>query len=718
MTLDHTPAAPTSAAPSASAFQDLSRLFSPASIAIVGASDRENSIGAHTLSNLVDHSDFKGELLLVNPRQTEIRGIPCHPSVEALPATPDVAVIVIPAPGVVEAVRQAGARGVPFAVILTSGFSEADEAGRAMEAELVAIGKATGIRIYGPNCPGLVNINARVGMTFSPAYRNDLRAGPIGLATQGGGLGRNMMQGMERGAGIAMWSSSGNECDLQVADFIHHMAGDPQVRVIATLIEGIKDGPRFAAAVAHAARMGKPVVGVKVGRSEYGARAAASHTASITGSAEVNSAVLRQFGVIEVDDLDEVIDTAALLARRLPTGEEKIAVFASSGGAASLCADNVGAAGLELAAFAPETDRAMRAVLPEYAAFGNPVDTTSVTISNPSAFSDSLIPVAQDPGVGLVLLPIPMDYHQFTAHTAGLIVEAQGRTDTPLCPIWMSDRLGEGYKVFAEAGITPFRSLRNMAKAVRRWVDYGRWRAGADLDWTPALLTRGHWTEAEATATLTEAEGKAELAAAGVPAAAAQVAASANEASRIAHGLGGRAAMKIVSARITHKSDIGGVKLNVPAHEAAGAFDEIMANAARAAPEAKLDGVLIEPMAPPGGLEGFVGVSRDPVFGHVMTFGLGGVHVELFKDVARRMLPVTPAMAREMMAEIRSAPLLTGIRGQAPRDMAALEALIVAVSDYVVGHSGRVEELDINPVWVGEEGQGALALDAVIVVRA
>jgi acyl-CoA synthetase (NDP forming) len=189
-----------------------------------------------------------------------------------------------------------------------------------------------------------------------------------------------------------------------VADFIHHMAGDPGVRVICTLIEGIKDGPRFAAAVAHAAKMGKPVVGVKVGRSEYGAKAAASHTASITGSAEVNSAVLRQFGVIEVDDLDEVIDVAALLARKIPDGTEEVAVFASSGGAASLCADNVGAVGLKLAEFSAETDRAMRAVLPEYAAFGNPVDTTSVTISNPSAFSESLIPVAKDPAVGIVLL--------------------------------------------------------------------------------------------------------------------------------------------------------------------------------------------------------------------------------------------------------------------------------------------------------------------------
>jgi acetate---CoA ligase (ADP-forming) len=696
-------------------FQELSRLFAPRSIALVGASDRKDSIGAHTLANLTEHSDFTGELHLVNPSKIEIGGRRCWPDIASLPSVPDVVLIVIPAAGVVEAVRQAGEKGVPFAVILTSGFSEADEQGKAWERELQEISRATGIRLYGPNCPGLVNINAKLGMSFSPAYRNDLRPGPIALATQGGGLGRSMLQAMERGAGFAIWSSSGNEADLQVADFIHHMAGEPGVKVIVTLIEGIKDGPRFCAALVHAARMGRPVVAVKVGRSAYGARAAVSHTASITGSAEVNSAVLRQFGAIEVDDLDEAIDIAALLARKLPSGDEQVAVFASSGGAASLCADNVGVAGLTLAEFTPETDRAMRAVLPPYAAFGNPVDTTSITISNPSAFLDSLVPVAQDPNVGLVLLPIPMDYHRITERTAMLMIEAQGSTETPLCPIWMSDRLGEGFRTFDRAGITPFRSLRNMGKAVRRWIDHGKWRAAADLRWSPALLTASP-PAAGAKRVLSEAEGKAELVAAGVPAPRPHVVTTAASARATVAALGAPAALKIVSAQIAHKSDVGGVRLEVGPDDAAEAFDAIMSAACKAHPDATLDGVLVEPMAPPGGLEVFVGVARDPVFGHVMTFGLGGIHVELFKDVARRMLPVTPAMARSMMAELISAPLLAGARGSRPRDLEALTRLIVAVSDHVIANEGRIQELDINPVWVGAEGEGVMALDAVIVV--
>lgn len=698
-------------------FPDLTRLFNPQSLAIVGASDRPNSIGSHTLNNIAEYSNFTGELLLVNPKKDMIGKHRCYPDVASLPVAPDVLVIVVPASAVLEAVTQGGALGAKFAVILTSGFSEADDWGKAEEAKLVEVSRRTGIRIYGPNCPGLVNVNNRLGMSFSPAFRNDLRAGPIGLATQGGGLGRNLMQAMDRGAGIAMWSSSGNECDLQVADFIHYMADDPDVSVICTLMEGIKDGPRFLAALKHAALRGKPVVGLKVGRSEYGRRAAISHTASITGSAEVNSAVFRQMGLIEADDLDEIIDVATLLARKIPDGTEKVAVFASSGGAASLCADNVGSAGLTLATFTAKTTAALRAALPDFAAIGNPVDTTSVTISDPQAFLNSLAPVAEDPEVGVILLPVAMDYAGITATTARLIIEAQDGDSTPLCPIWMSDRTGEGYQILQQAGITPFRSLRNMGKAVRRWVDYGKWRSRSQDDWSPALVASGLTDITGATTTLTELDSKAQLAAAGVSVAQARLVTSAAEAEAKIKALGGSVAMKIVSPSISHKTEVGGVQLGVKAEQAAEMYDAIRAAVAMHCPEAKIEGVLIEPMAEPGGLEVLVGISRDPVFGYVMTFGLGGIHVELFRDVTRRILPVTLDMAREMTSEVRSAALLEGLRGAQPRDVAALHALMVALSDHVIAKGGSIEEIDLNPVWVGAKGQGAVALDAVVVER-
>jgi acyl-CoA synthetase (NDP forming) len=329
---------------------DLSRLINPRSIALVGASDREGSIGERTLTNLLTHSEFGGEVYLVNPTRPEIRGRRCWPSVAALPGTPDVAVVAVPASGVLTVIEECAARGVAFAVILSSGFGEAGAEGEREQQRMKEIAERSGLRLYGPNCPGLTNVNGRLGLTFSPSFPHDLVKGPIGLATQGGGLGRNVMQAMERGIGIGLWASTGNEVDLQVADFIHYMADAPDIKVIVTLLEGIKDGPKFVAAVQRAAANGKPVIGLKVGKSEYGRRAAQSHTASLTGSAEVNSAVFRQFGVIEVDDIDELVDTAWLFARAMPGAQDALGIYCSSGGTAALAADAVGSAGLTLAA--------------------------------------------------------------------------------------------------------------------------------------------------------------------------------------------------------------------------------------------------------------------------------------------------------------------------------------------------------------------------------
>jgi len=393
------------------AFDDLTELFSPSSIALVGASDRPNSIGKRTLDNLTVHGSFRGELFLVNPQRNEIEGRRCWPSIAELPAgvVPAAAIIVIPGAAVVEVIGQCAARGVRFAIVLSSGFGEEGEAGKAIEAEMRRIAHAGGMRVYGPNCPGIVNIRERLGLSFSPAFRDDLRPGPIAIATQGGALGRNLVQGTERGCGYSAWASSGNEADLQVADFIHHFSRQPDVRGVLSLLEGVSDGRRFAAAALATTRSGRGLGVLKIGRSEYGMKAAASHTASITGSADVNSAVFARLGIAEVDDVDELVDFGVLLARGQPTGREKIAVYGSSGGACALTADILGAAGVELAEFAPATLERLRARLPSFAAIGNPVDTTTVTLSDPQVIDDTLLAVAEDPSVGLIILPFAID---------------------------------------------------------------------------------------------------------------------------------------------------------------------------------------------------------------------------------------------------------------------------------------------------------------------
>lgn len=701
---------------------DLSLLCSPRSVALVGASDDPGSIGGRALINLLKHSDFKGEVMLVNPKRETVAGMRCWPDIASLPSTPDLVLISVPAVHVNPALRQAAARGVPFAIVYTSGFGEAGPAGKALEDEMRGIVAASTLRVYGPNCPGLCNINERLGFTFSPSFQHDLRRGPIGLATQGGGLGRNVLQAMDRGLGIGLWCSSGNEVDLQVSDFIAHMADAEGIEVIVTLIEGIKDGRKFVRAVQRAAANGKPVIALKVGRSAYGQKAAMSHTGSLTGSAEVNSALFRQLGVIEVDDIDELADTAALIARTQPSKTARdIAIYCSSGGASALTADMVGQANLKLAQFAPSTTQVLADSLPSYAAIGNPVDTTTAVITDPQLIDKTLLAVCEDPGVSLVLFPVTIDYGDVTIKVAESAVRVQRQTSVPIVPVWMSSRRGDAVEVYAEAGMVPVGSVGKAVKAVKRWLEWAEWVAqqtpGA-APFEPLLLRMPDVPPQGEARTLNEHDAKALLRAAGIAMPASGVARSADEAVQLAQRIGYPVVAKVLSAAITHKTEVGGVMLGIADDDALReAWQRIHGNVAQHRPDAKIDGLLIEAMAPAGGVETLVGVSRDPVLGPVLTFGLGGVHVELFRDVARRVLPLSRREAEAMVREIRAFPLLDGVRGRPKADVPALIDLLLKVSDFVAAHAAQIDEMDLNPVWVGPLGQGARALDAVIVGR-
>lgn len=694
-------------------FSDLSRLVNPRSIVLVGASEKPDSIGGRTLENLTTFSEFKGDLYLVNPGRAEIHGRPCVASVNDLKQAPDLAILAVRADMVIQTLSDCGNLGIKFAIVFTSGFGETGEDGRAVEAEMREIVARTGMRIYGPNCPGLNNMNARLGLTFSPAWRIDRRPGPIGVATQGGGLGRSFIQAMDRGVGVGLWCSGGNEVDLEVSDYIHYMADAPDIEVIVTTLEGVRNGPRFMAAALHAARRGKPIVAIKVGKSEYGAKAAQSHTAAIAGSAEINSAVFRQLGIIEVDDIDELIDVASLLARRKPTGKEQLAVYSFSGGTAALASDMVGLAGLKLAEFAPATIEALRQALPDFAAFSNPVDVTAEVLVNTEVSYATLKATASDPNTDLVLVPIPVEYGKTTAMLADSMVRVQSEeVSTPIVPVWMSDRTGEGQRKMIDGGLMPMRAVGNAVLAVKRFIEYGRWKATFDAEWQPLNST----ADGSATANLSEARTKVLLERAGIPTPQGVVARSpADAAMAFRNVANGKAVMKIVSAAITHKTDIGGVRLGIASDGAAmAAYEEIHANCSKACAGSEIEGVLVESMLPSPFIEAVVGIHRDPVFGHVCTFGLGGVSIELFKDVSRRLLPLTPASARQMISETRCHELLKGYRGQPPFDIDALVDVLVRLSDFVGQHAGNIDELEINPLAVRPQGQGVTALDAVL----
>ncbi|NML48716.1 acetate--CoA ligase family protein [Ramlibacter sp. G-1-2-2] len=699
-------------------FSDLSHLVLPRSIALIGASDRADSVGGRTLDNLLAHSSYQGKLHLVNPTRSQVRGMACHPSVKDVGTPVDVAIVAVKADSVLPALEESAALGTKFAMVLTSGFGEVGEEGRRAEARMAELARSSGMRIYGPNCPGLNNINARLGMTFSPAYRFDQMPGPIGLATQGGGMGRTIIQAMARGIGTGLWFSAGNEVDLEVSDFVHYMATADDIKVIATTLEGVRNGPRFLEACQHAARHGKPIVAMKIGKSEYGMKAAQSHTAAITGSAEVNSAVFRELGVTEVEDVDELVDVAALLARGLPTGREKVAVFCYSGGTAALAADKVGQAGLELASFTDATTATLQSQLPPYAAISNPVDTTAVVLTDPEIGYASLKAVAQDPNVGAVIYPIPFDYGEVTTTAARSAVRVQQEVDKPIVMVWMSDKLGDGYPVLVEGGIVPARSVENAVKAVQRYLERGAWQSSHDAAWRPGALAGkpevAHMGDSQPTP-VREHEAKARLKSAGIRVPRSRFVAQQQDVAKAFSELEAPVvAIKIVSPTITHKSDVGGVLLGIRTADAAvAAFEEMMRTVAQAAPGHALEGVLLEEMLEGPFAEVVIGVHRDPVFGHVCTFGLGGIAIELFKDVSRRLLPLTPQRARAMVEETRCVRLLKGFRGKPATDIDALVDALVSVSTLVTTTPG-IEELEINPLAVLPQGGGVVALDAVL----
>jgi acyl-CoA synthetase (NDP forming) len=504
-----------------------------------------------------------------------------------------------------------------------------------------------------------------------------------------------------------------------VSDFINHMVESPDIRVIAVMLEGVRYGDKLLAAALNAARRKKPIVVMKLGKSKYGAKAALSHTTAITGAAEVNSAVFRQLGMIEVNDIDEMVDIAALLSRTPPDCAKGIAVYTYSGGTAALTADLVGVAGLEMAEFTAATASRLKAVLPSFAALENPVDTTTEVLVNPSIMYDSLRAVLTDPNVALTLVPVPIEMGDTTAELARAAVRLGRETNAAILPVWMTDRLGEGFRIFAQGGLVPARSVLRAVQTAAHWQDYGRRLQTLDPSWVPTLLkvpapdggvrARKVWSEGAA---------KLELAKHGIAVLASAVCQTAAQAVSFASQCGYPVVLKIASADILHKSDIGGVRVGInDAGALETAYEEIIHSVTRARPEARLDGVLVEQMAGVGGVEVFCGVQRDPVFGHLLTFGAGGIWVELLQDVARRLLPITEAQAAAIIAEIRYSKLLRGYRGIPPADIPALTRFLLNVSNFVDANLERLEELEINPIWVGPEGSGAVALDALLITN-
>ena len=709
-------------------FPDISRLMKPREIVLIGASEKEGSLARTTYENIAERSNFdKEKLHLVNPRYDRLFGRKCYKRVSDIKSREiDVAILLIKADYVPETVRECAECGIPFALIMSAGFAEAGGKGVELQEQLVRVIRETGIRVYGPNCPGLTDLNNRLGMTFSGGYAYDHLSGGIGLASQGGGMGRCVMQGQKRGIGFGYFISTGNELDLELSDFIYYMLNDPQIRVIAAVVEGFKTGEKFKEAAKFALEKKKPIVLLKVARTDLGQKIALSHTGSMAGSDEVLDALCKQYGVVRVDDLDELMETSVLFARCGLRERVNLAIVSGSGGSNTLAADLCGQMGLELAEFSEETIGKLKRIAPPYVAISNPVDLTAAIFSDTDLHINSVKAVLEDENIDMVIVPVYAYYGKVTDKICRDLVDAAAHTDKIIVPIWMSPMEADGLKFLEEGRLVPFRSIKSTILAVKRYIDYcrfihGNHRAGDRAEAGASPAVRAAAEEARrivrvpGRSTLDEYASKNLLKSIGIPATREQIVQEPDEAVAAAREIGYPVALKIVSPDIPHKTEAGAVRLNVNSdEELAQAFREIKQSASVYNPAARIEGVLVSEMVTDG-LEMILGLKLDPQFGSVVLIGMGGIHTELFKDAVMGINPISKAYARSLISRLKSAPLLNGFRGGVKYDVDALADAVEKLSAFGDAMGREIAELDINPLIVLPEGQGVKALDALII---
>ena len=698
-------------------FADISRLVRPNRVAVVGASDRPGSLGYSTFDNVRNNSVIAGGAVPVNPRYETVLGDRCYPRVSDVPGDPvDVAIVLLPAAGVLEVVKDCAAAGVRHLLVLSSGFSETGAAGRVLQEHMVTLARASGMRVYGPNSPGLANIADRVLLSMSPVAGSDVTSGPVGLVTQGGGIGRALMQWMDRGLGIGLWCSPGNEADLDIADFVSHMVQDDRIRVIGVVVEGFSEGRKFIDAARRARAADKPVVVLKIGRSEYGQKTAASHTASIAGNDAVASAVFAQYGVVRVDDVDELGETLQLFSRALGVADRDVTrtcVYSFSGGTASLAADLVGSAGLKLATFDAATSVALTARAPAFGFVDNPVDLTTKVFTDSDLNRAAFELICNDPNVGSVLFAMPADYGESTVSVSADAVDIARTTGTLLIPVWMSPRRGGGYQVLHEAGMTPIDGVHRAVKALRRFAE---WRDGALAAGTRVQQAAEEPRQAVPTSerALTYEQSAALLAAAGLRVPRESFVTDAAAAGEAAELIGGPVAMKLSAPGLIHKTEVGGVRLGIRGRaQAAAAFEEMVSPERLVGLGLVADGVFVQEMLPDG-LDLLVSAHGDEVFGPVLTIGAGGVDAEVDRDVAHLAIPFDDSELVRAMCALRLWPHLAGFRGRPRCDLAVLARAARAIADAYVS-AASIAEIEVNPlrVVVGEDDTRCVALDIV-----
>ncbi|MDE2453129.1 MAG: acetate--CoA ligase family protein [Burkholderiales bacterium] len=702
---------------------ELARTFAPRSIAVVGVSTNPNSFGSITYANVAGPGRFGGPVYMVNAKYDRIGDRPCWPSIAALPEAPDCVFVAVPREAVEGVVLECAQRRVGGVVLFASGYAETGLAERtASQQRLLDIARAAGMRLIGPNCVGFMNYGLGLVGTFgSASFKGAPRAGAIGLVSQSGAVGAALAQAQEHGVSLSHMLTSGNACDVDVADQVAYLAADPGCRAIACLFEGLADPQRFLQAAEACRAAGKPLVVHKLGTSERGAQAAVSHTGSIAGSQAAYNAAFERAGVIPVDEVEALLDTTSFFAKAPPPKARGVAVAAVSGGACIMLADKAEEAGVELPPPRPETMAVLDRLIPEYGSAGNPCDMTAQVLSTPQHLSECFEALLADPQYGALVVPHTFAYAPATARI-GIMGRAAERYDKIACAVWLTQHLEGPGAVETEQNprVALFRSMRHCMAALAQWHRRADERAlrrapAARLSDRQACERAAALIERSPNATLTEREAKQVLAAYGVPVVLDRLVQSAEEAVAAAEAGGMPVVLKVESPDIAHKTEAGVVRLNLrSADEVRGAYAEVMRNAHAVTPAPRISGVLVQPMVAQG-TEIMVGARIDPQFGPLILVGLGGVFVELLQDTAVRLAPVDTREARKMLAGLKAQRALQGFRGTEPVDLDRLAEVVARVSEFAADQGERIAELDINPLICA--GSRIVAVDALIAKR-
>ncbi|NOH02846.1 MAG: acetate--CoA ligase family protein [Chloroflexi bacterium] len=695
----------------------LDAFINPRGVAVVGASPSPGKLGHAVLQNIIRYG-YKGEIYPINPNAGEILGLPAFPSVKNIPGAVDLAVVLVPAKAVPGVIEECGQKGITGAVVISAGFREVGREGRQLEQQLIETARHHGIRIVGPNVLGIIDTVANLNASFAAAMP---RRGHIAFMSQSGALCTSILDmALGQSTGFSRFYSIGNKADLNEIDFLCAWSEDPETNVIVAYLEGITNGAEFMATARQVTRR-KPVVSIKSGTTSAGSRAASSHTGTLAGSEKAYDAAFKQVGILRAGSVQELFDFTQAFDRQPLPESDAVAVVTNAGGPGIMASDAIERAGMRLASLTPEIAQTLRSALPAAASVVNPIDVLGDAPAD--RYELAIEAALSDANVGILLVVLTPQTATQIPQTARALGELSRKYHKPTFAAFMGDQaIRPAVEILTQYRVPNYQVPERAVVAIAAMWHRRQWLNTPVLNVEPLAVERDKVRQMldqlrrEGRATAGDAEAREILAAYGIPLPKTALAKNAEEAVAAADAMGYPVVMKIASPDILHKTDIGGVKLNLAsAAEVRDAFDLIVFRAARHMPDATIWGCQVQQMVK-GGKECIIGMNSDPQFGPLLMFGLGGVYVEALKDVTFRVAPIDRREAREMLTEIRAYSLLRGVRGEKPCDLEAIADTLVRVSQLVIDFPDIVE-LDINPLLVFPAGQGVLGLDMRLALK-